>query len=152
MTPDAEARRGRLGPLRLLALVAGVVLIGVAIRYAAVRSIDVRPRLWVEWWVTAAVLHDVVVAPIAVLIGWLVLRFAPRAAKAPLQAGLILTAILVAVSYPALRGYGRNPSNLTYLPRHYGSGLVVSLTLVWTACIAWTVLRLVRQRESERAE
>jgi hypothetical protein len=151
MTPDADARRGRLGPLRLLAAVAGVALFGVAIRYAAVRSIDVRPSLWVTWWVAAAVIHDVVVAPLAVGVGWLVLRFAPRAVKAPVQAGLILTAVLVAVSFPALRGYGRRPSNPSYLPRDYATGLLMSLAVVWAVCVAWAVARLVRERTADRA-
>ncbi|MEO5678596.1 MAG: hypothetical protein ABIS47_02905 [Acidimicrobiales bacterium] len=130
--------------LRILAGVAGVVLFAVAVRYAAERSIDVRPPVWVRWWVTAAVIHDLVVAPLAIAVGWLVVRFAPRPLKAPLQAALVLTAVLVAVSWPALRGYGRIASNPTYLPRHYGSGLVVTLGAVWVVCAAWAVGRLLR--------
>jgi hypothetical protein len=123
----------------------------VAARYAALRSLDVRPAMWVRWWVTAAVLHDVVVAPVAVAVGWLVVHVAPRLAKAPLQAGLILSAVVVAVSLPALRGYGRIPSNPTYLPRHYGTGLALALAVVWAGCAAWTVGRAVRGTRSRRA-
>jgi hypothetical protein len=130
--------------LRVAAGVAGVALFVVAIRYAAIRSIDVRPALWVRWWVTAAVIHDVIVAPAAIAVGWLVVRFAPRAAKAPLQAALVLSAVLVAVTWPALRGYGRIPSNPTYLPRSYGTGLAVTLLLVWIACAAWAAVRQAR--------
>jgi len=121
-------------------------MFGVAARYAAVRSIDVRPAVWIRWWVTAAVVHDVVVAPVALVVGYLVVRFAPRVAKAPLQAALILSALVVAVSWPALRGYGRIASNPTYLPRDYGRGLAVSLVLVWAACAGWAIGRLVRRR------
>lgn len=137
--------RARLGlPLRIAAGVAGVAMFLVAARYAAERSIDVRPVLWVRWWVTAAIVHDVVVAPLAIAVGWLVVRFAPRIVKAPVQAGLILTAVMVAASWPALRGYGRIASNPTYLPRNYGTGLVVTLLLVWAACGAWALARLLR--------
>ena len=131
--------------LRIAAGVAGIVMFVVAVRYAAMRSIDVRPALWVRWWVTAAVIHDVVVAPATVAVGWLVVRFAPRSVKAPLQAGLVVSAVLVAVTWPALRGYGRIPSNPTYLPRQYGTGLGLSLLLVWLGCGAWAVVRHVRQ-------
>ena len=137
--------------LRVLSGVAGVAMFAVAARYAAVRSIDVRPTLWVRWWVTAAVLHDAIVAPLAVAVGWAVVRFAPRIVKAPIQAGLILTAVVVAVSYPALRGYGRISSNPTYLPRHYGSGLLLALAVVWAACGAWALARAVRRRPSGHA-
>jgi hypothetical protein len=137
----------RVGPaLRVAAAVAGVAMFLVAARYAAVRSLDVRPALWVRWWVTAAVLHDVVVAPLAIATGWLVVRFAPRAVKAPLQAGLIVTAVVVAVSWPALRGYGRIASNPTYLPRSYGTGLGLTLLVVWAGCGAWAVARHRRAR------
>lgn len=131
--------------LRALAGVAGVALFVVAARYAAERSIDVRPALWVRWWVAAAVIHDVLVAPIAIGVGWLVVRFAPPVVKAPLQAALILSAILSAMAWPALRGYGRIASNPTYLPRDYGRGLVLSLLVVWAGCGAWALARQVRQ-------
>lgn len=137
--------------LRIAAGVAGVVMFAVAVRYAAMRSIDVRPALWVRWWVTAAVIHDLVVAPAVVAVGWVVVRFAPRSAKAPLQAGLVVSAVLVAVSWPALRGYGRIPSNPTYLPRQYGTGLAIFLLLVWLACGAWAVARQLRQVRPARS-
>ena len=137
-----------IGPVRIATALAGVGLFLVAVRYAADRSIDVRPALWVRWWVAAAVVHDVVVAPLAVAVGWLVVRFAPRVVKAPVQAGLILSAVVVAVSWPALRGYGRIASNPTYLPRDYGTGLALTLGLVWAACAAWAVGRLVRRRQA----
>ena len=142
---------GRLVPFRVVAAVVGVAMFVVAVRYTAMRSIDVRPTLWVKWWVAAAVIHDVVVAPLAIVVGWVAIRFAPRAAKAPVQTALILTAVVVAVAWPALRGYGRNPSNPSYLPRNYGTGLALSLALVWLACAAWTVARLLRSRQVDHA-
>lgn len=113
--------------LRVLAGVTGVILLGVAARYTVVRSVDIRPAVWVTWWVTAAAVHDVIVAPVAIVAGWLVVRYVPRFMKAPVQAALLLSAVLVAVSWPALRGYGRVASNPTYLPRSYGTGLAMAL-------------------------
>lgn len=137
--------------LRVLAGVAGVAMFVVAARYAVERSLDVRPALWVRWWVAAAVIHDVVVAPAAIVVGWVVVRFAPPVVKAPLQAALILSAVLAATAWPALRGYGRIASNPTYLPRDYGRGLILSLLVVWAGCGAWAVARRVRQGRGHRA-
>lgn len=134
--------------LRVAAAVAGLALFVVAARYVAERSIDVRPALWVRWWVTAAVVHDVVVAPLAIVVGWLVVRFAPRIVKAPLQAALIVSAVLVLTAWPALRGYGRIASNPTYLPRDYGTGLALSLSVVWGGCAVWALVRLLQSRHS----
>ncbi len=136
---------------RVLAGVAGVAMFAVAARYAVVRSIDVRPAVWVRWWVTAAVVHDVVVAPAAIAAGWVVVRFTPRWLKAPLQAALLLSAVVVATSWPALRGYGRMPSNPTYLPRDYGTGLALTLGVVWLGCAGWAAGRLIRKRPVEAA-
>jgi len=133
---------------RVLAGVAGVAMFAVPARYAVVRSLDVRPAVWVRWRVTAAVVHDVVVAPVAVAVGWAVVRFAPRWLKAPLQSALLLSAVVVAVSWPALRGYGRVASNPTYLPRDYARGLTVTLAVVWIACGGWVVGRLIRRRSA----
>lgn len=133
---------------RVLAGVAGVGMLGVAALYAAERSIDVRPAVWVRWWVTSAVVHDVVVAPAAVAVGWVVVRYAPRVLKAPLQTALLISAVVVAMAWPALRGYGRIASNPTYLPRHYGRGLLLSLAVVWLACAAWAVARALRERSA----
>jgi len=138
--------------LRVVAAVAGVALFGVAARYTAVRHLDIRPAVWVRWWVTAAVLHDVIVAPATIAVGWAVVRFAPRPLKAPLQAALVFSAVMVAVSWPALRGYGRIASNPTYLPRDYSRGLALSLGLVWAACAAWALARLLREQPAPRVE
>jgi len=137
--------------LRVIAAVAGLAMFGVAAGYAVVRRIDVRPDVWVRWWVTAAVVHDAVVAPVAIAVGWVVVRFAPRPLKAPAQAGLILTAVLVAVSWPALRGYGRIASNPTYLPRQYGTGLITTLLVIWAACGAWAAARWLSQSRRQPA-
>lgn len=141
----------KLGPvLRTASGVAGVVLLGVAARYTVMRSADIRPAVWVRWWVTAAVVHDVIVAPLALAVGWVVVRFAPRALKAPLQTALLLSAVLVAVSWPALRDYGRVASNPTYLPRDYATGLALSVAVVWAGCAAWAAARLARGSPGDR--
>lgn len=137
----------KVGPLlRIASGLTGVVLLGVAAFYTAQRNVEIRPAVWIRWWVAAALVHDLIVAPLVIAVGWLVVRFAPRALKAPLQAALLLSAVLVAVSWPALRGYGRVASNPTYLPRDYANGLVLSLAVVWAGCAVWALSRVVRGR------
>ena len=139
----------KVGPvLRTVSGATGGVLLGVAAFYTAQRSIEVRPAVWIRWWVTAALVHDLIVAPAAIAVGWLVVRFAPRAVKAPLQAALLLSAVLVAVSWPALRGYGRVASNPTYLPRNYANGLALSLAVVWAGGAVWALSRVLRGRSA----
>ena len=88
------------------------------------------------------------VAPATVAVGWVVVRFAPRSLKAPLQTALLISAVVVAMSWPALRGYGQIASNPTYLPRDYGTGLALTLAAVWGACGAWALARLAGPRSA----
>ena len=62
--------------------------------------------------------------------------------------GRVDPVVLEAVSWPALRGYGRVASNPTYLPRDYRTGLAVSLAAVWAGCAVWALSRVVRSRPS----
>ena len=48
-----------------------------------------------------------VVAPIAALVGFFVVAALPAVMRAPVRAALFASAIVIAIAWPALRGYGR---------------------------------------------
>ena len=71
-------------------------MIAFGIRGALVDAAATRPRSLVAWVVGAAVVHDFLVAPLAVVIGWLVSRALPRGIANPVKVGLSASAVLVA--------------------------------------------------------
>src|SRR2546421_10776990 len=71
-----------------------------------------------RWLIGADIAHDFVLAPIATFIGAAVARLLPHRCRAPVQAGLIASGVLLIVVFPALRGYGRDtvPANASVDP------------------------------------
>jgi len=96
------------------------------------------------WLAGADVANDVVLAPLACLVGAAVARVLPRWCRAPVQAALLTTGVLLIVVFPALRGYGRDtvPDNLSVDPLDYTTSTLTALAVVWAAAGAWLVLRL----------
>jgi hypothetical protein len=96
----------------------------------------------VNWVVGADLIHDLVVAPIVCIIGLAALRLTPQVWRWPLRAGLVTSALVVAVAYPALRGFGRHraPNNRSILPLDYPTAVATVLGVVWTLVIIWGVV------------
>ncbi|MGH2456282.1 MAG: hypothetical protein ACRDHD_08510 [Candidatus Limnocylindria bacterium] len=110
-----------------------------------------RPGESVRFVVGAALVHDLLLAPVVVLAGWAVAKVVPARARGPVQAALIVSAMVVLFAVPFVRGYGRVATNPSILPRNYGAGLVVILGAVW-AVAAVAVFRRWRRARSRRAQ
>ena len=96
------------------------------------------------WLVGADVAHDFILAPLACLIGAVVARVLPRWCRAPVQAALLTTGVLLIVVFPALRGYGRDhvPDNPSVQPLDYTTATLTALAVVWAIASVWAILRL----------
>jgi hypothetical protein len=106
-----------------------------------------------RWLVGADLANDAVIAPVACLVGAAVARLLPRWCRAPVQAGLLASGVLLIVAFPALRGFGRDqvPDNETVQPLDYSTATLTVLAAVWTAAAAWLVIRFVRARATRPA-
>jgi hypothetical protein len=98
----------------------------------------VPPEL-AAWVVGAAVVHDLVVAPVVFTVGRTLARTVRGLPRAAIQVGLILTGILVLYSIPVVGGFGRLGDNPSLLPREYGTSLLFLLAAVWGGMGAATV-------------
>jgi hypothetical protein len=100
------------------------------------------------WVVGAAVMHDLVVAPVVFSVGRSVARASAGLPHAVLQVGLILTGILVLYSIPVVGGFGRLGDNPSLLPREYGASLVALVATMWGvmgAAMVWGWRRRAKQ-------
>ncbi|MFL6075574.1 MAG: hypothetical protein ACJ73S_19480 [Mycobacteriales bacterium] len=129
-----------------------LVLLGMAaIGYGGWRLVNLLAsttsrRSWATFFLGSLVGHDFLLAPLVVLVGVLLARVLPPLVKAPVQAGLILTAVLVLVEWPFVRRYGIRPDTPSALPRNYAHGLLLVLALVWAVIAGWVIMRLIRDR------
>jgi hypothetical protein len=135
-----------------VALPVGAALIGFGavglLRDAGLtRAADVA-----RWFVGADVAHDFVLAPLACLLGAAVTRLLPRWCRAPVQAGLLASGVLLIVVYPALRGFGRDqvPDNVSVQPLDYTTSTLTALAAVWAAAAVWLLVRLATSDRGRR--
>ena len=107
-------------------------------------SLDTRPANLARFVVGGALIHDLLVAPVAIVAGVLLTRAVPGPARAPVQAALAISAVVALFAFPLVRGYGLAANNPTSLPHNYGLNLLVVLGLVWVAAGAAAAVRVKR--------
>jgi hypothetical protein len=120
------SRRGLVAGLAL-----GVPVMAYAVRGVLVDAHLTHPAELARWIVGLAVLHDLVVVPLVLAVGAALRRRVPARAWAPVRAALLATAVLAAVGWPFVRGYGRNPTVPSLLPRDYAAGLLAAIAVTW---------------------
>ncbi len=155
LRPEDGTRAPLSWPARALALAGwGVVLIGALGAYDTIThfAFAIPWRDLAEWFVYAALFHDLIVAPVVTLVALGVSRYVPSLIKAPVAVGLIVSASLVVMSYPRLRGYGVLPDNPSILPGNAARDLITGVALVWLVVAVVVVVRLVRARTSPRPQ
>lgn len=128
------------------AFAVGSVVMAVGIRGLLVNSgsiMDTNPSRWIVLFVAVIGVHDLVLVPVVMAVGWAVRRLVPPPLRAVVQAGLICSAVVVAFAYPFVRRFGAMALNETILPRDYARGLLILLALVWavTASVAAALWR-----------
>lgn len=122
----------------------GWALIVIGIRGVIVDASFTRPPQWSAWFVGAALFHDLVVAPVVFAVAAGLLRRVRRPYRAPLQAALVMTALVAAGSLPVVLQLGEPTGNPTVLPENALPAFVVVLAVIWVA--TFVVLLIARSR------
>lgn len=127
-------------------LAVGGLLLAYGARGALAELPGVELTSFFRYFVGAAVVHDLLVAPAAGAVALVVARRAPRVAVGPVQAALLVSAIVVLVAWPFVRGYGVTPGEPSFLSRDYGRSVLVVLAVVWASATVAIALRMLRSR------
>jgi hypothetical protein len=130
-----------------IACVVGWCVIGYGIVGLVGAKGGAREAWEVAAWVAGGhVVHDLVVLPLTVLVGFGVARLVGPPWRGPVRAGLMASAVIVAVAYPALRGFGRKPGNPSVLPLDYATATLTVLGVAWAIVALWVSTRVWRRR------
>jgi len=126
--------RPRPGPGFWVAMLLGgaVTLFGAI---GLLRTIGDGLGSFIAYFVGGALLLDLVAVPLASGVGLLGRRRVPAAAWPAVRAGLVATATLTLFAAPLVADLGGRPDNPSLRPRHYGSGLLTALAVVWLGCL-----------------
>ncbi len=133
--------------------VAGAIL-GWAMIAFGVWSLLVRPGATdppavAVWIVGLALVNDLVLVPLALLVGALARRTVPRLARGLVLGALAVSAFVLLYALPFARRYGAQPDNPSFLPRDTGFWVIVVLALVWFVAAAMLLVRM-RARGARR--
>lgn len=105
---------------------------------------------WATWFVGSALLHDLVLAPLWIGLGWLAARVLPRPARGPAVVGAAVSGVLVVVALPFVLGFGVDPANPSFAPRDYGQTLLVLVGVVLAATALCGAVATARARQAGR--
>ncbi|MFE6507007.1 hypothetical protein ACFVDI_17655 [Nocardioides sp. NPDC057767] len=105
------------------------------------------------WLAAAVVIHDGILAPAVLALGWLGGRLLPRAVAQGAVTVLVLLGPTVLVAIPVLGRFGAKPDNPTLLDRDYTLGLLGFAVLCVCAGVAVALGELrSRQRTVEEEQ
>lgn len=88
------------------------------------------------WLIGAVVIHDGILSPLVVGIGWAISRSVPARARGSLQFALIVAGLVTVVAIPLIYRQGSQPASKAILRQQYGGnltvllGIIVAITLV----------------------
>jgi hypothetical protein len=130
----------------------GLLLGGAVMAYGVTGLLDAeratQPRNLAAFFLGAGIVHDAVLAPVVVVIGWLIARVLPPWVRAPVWFALAASGILLVFTWPLVRGWGRRAANPSLLPLDYGRNVAVGLAVIWALALADVVRRVVVHRRS----
>ena len=134
-----KAWRIILAILGILVLLYGIVNLFI--------HIPIQTLLMVAVWLVAAlIIHDAVIAPSVVGIGWLLRRFLPDRARRYVQMGLIMAAAVTIIAIPMIIREGSQPPQKTLLIQNYAANLALLLGIIAGVTAAAYVVRVARDR------
>ncbi len=146
-----NATAPRLSRAFWVALVLGGAVIAYGVGGALAESHRTQPAVLARWVLGALAVHDLLLAPLVGVAGLLVVRVVPRVARAPVQAGLLASVVVVAVAIPALASLSERPGNPTVHPIDYRSATLTVLGVVWALAGLWFGARVWRSAAVEGA-
>ena len=128
------------------ALIVGWLIIGFGIHSALHNDKDADPFALLVHVVSFDLGHDLVLAPVVLIVGWLSAKLVPTVARGPVRAALATTSMFVVFSVPLVRRWGRRPTNSSTLPLAYGRNLTIVVGIVWAIAAVVVVQRTVAAR------
>ena len=130
------------------ALVAAGALI---LLYGGVRLVAEDPGALpglVLWMVGIVVIHDGLLAPLVVGVGWLLARTVPPSGRRYLQAALVVGGLITIIAIPLIARRGTQPPAKALLLQNYGANLAILLGLVAALNLAAYLVTAARNRHS----
>lgn len=96
------------------------------------------------WLIGAVVIHDGILSPAVLAVGWALHRWVPPRARRYAQAGLIAGGLITVVAIPMIVRQGAEPASKALLRQNFGGNLTLLLGLVAAASLVLYAVRVAR--------
>jgi hypothetical protein len=102
------------------------------------------------WLVAVVVVHDGLISPTVIGVGWLLRRFVPDRARRFVQFALIAGALVAVIAIPLILKQGSQPASKALLLQPYGVHLAWLFGLIAGATLLCYTVRVVRDRNARQ--
>ena len=133
---------------RIVLAVAGIALGAFGV-FRLVTGIAPHSLLILAVWLVAAlIIHDALLAPSVVGVGWLLRRSVPDRGRRYLQIALIMIALVTVIAVPMIFLRGSQPAVKALLLRNYGANLIMIIGIIAVLSLILYGVRVVRDRST----
>jgi hypothetical protein len=129
------------------------VLLGV---YGAGRLLTEIPThsllLLAAWMIGAVLIHDGIVSPVVVAVGWVLHRFVPARGRGYLQAALIMGGLVTIIAIPMIHLRNSQPAIKAILRQNFAGNLTLLLGIIGAGTLIAYAIRVARDQGRRAAE
>jgi hypothetical protein len=134
----------------------GLTISGILLgAYGAGRLLTEIPThsllLLAAWMIGAVVIHDGIVSPVVVAVGWLLRRFVPARGRGYLQAGLIMGALVTIIAIPMIHLRDSQPAVKAILRQNFAGNLTLLLGIIGAGTLIAYAIRVARDQGENSA-
>jgi hypothetical protein len=146
--PDRPATSARGPWWRWLFLLPGSIAVGYGVWGLLGAGERVPLPAWTTWFIGSALLHDLLIAPVWIGLGWLAARLLPRPARPAAVVGAAVAGVLTLIALPFVLGPGASSDNPSFLPHDIGRNVLLIDLAVLLAAAVWGAVATVRARRA----
>lgn len=99
------------------------------------------------WMVAAVLIHDGLLSPLVVSVGWTLRRTIPDRARRYVQAALIMASLVTVIAVPMIYREDTQPAIKAILLQDYGGNLTLLLTLIGGVSLVAYAVRVARDHQ-----
>jgi hypothetical protein len=133
---------------RIALAVAGVALAGFGVFRLLTQVPPSHLLVLALWLIAALIIHDALLAPSVVGVGWLLRRFVPDRGRRFLQLALIMIALVMVIAVPMIFLRGSQPAVKALLLRDYGVNLIMIISVIAVISLILYAVRVARDRSA----
>jgi hypothetical protein len=133
---------------RIALAVAGIALAAFGVFRLVTQVPPSHLLILALWLIAALIIHDALLAPSVVGVGWLLRRYVPDRGRRYLQLALIMIAFVMVIAVPMIFLRGSQPAVKALLLRNYGVNLIMIIGVIAVISLILYVVRVARDRSA----